>query len=440
VMVVDSGARGHVISKAYENNWDVDKIIVVGGNDFVGFERDKEVVVDRNCSMKDSNSILDLAIKYKPDLVDVAQDDALAVGAVDLLLENGFEVFGPTKDAARLEWDKAFARELMKEHSIPHPDFTVFTDVGKAYEHTINLYNENPDSLVYVKAAGLCAGKGALAARNLMEAHNAIDAMSGFKEAGKTFLIEEGMEGEEYSAYVVTDGVNYYKFKTAQDNKRAFNNDEGLQTGGMGAVAPSVVGEREIDVMDDLIIRPTIRALQERGTPYKGILYVGGMDTLKGTKVVEFNSRWGDPEVQAVLPLLKTDYLDLVQGVVTGNLNNVKFDQSHDNVRVCVVGASRGYPGDYSNVKGKRIFGLEEAMMFGVDVYGAGIKMEDGKFYADGGRLFSVVGEGDDIIEARCNAYAAMSMIHIDGNRLHYRTDIGWRDAERLYRQLTSTS
>lgn len=433
VMVVDGGARGHAISNAYEKSSQVERIIVVPGNDFIGCGRQKEIIVDKDCSLKDPKSILLLAIKYKPDLVDVAQDDALAHGTVDLLQENGFQTFGPTKSSARIEWDKRWSREFMQRHRVPQPAFRYFDNESQAKTYAEELYKRSPSYLIYVKATGLCAGKGALKSRSLEEAIRNIEQMKTFPDgAGKVFLLEEGLVGEEFSYHAISDGKNYHIFKSAQDNKTVLNFDEGDQTGGMGAISPAMVTETFANQIEKEIISKAINGMGSEGNHYRGVLYLGGIITYGKPVNIEYNARWGDPECQVVLPSIETDYVEIVMACLGGKINKVNIHQDNK-TRVCIVGSSKGYPNDYSNVRGKRIYGLENAMeMEGITVFGAGVDVRNGKFYANGGRLFSVVAEGDDILEARQRAYSAIAHISIEGNNLHYRTDIGWRDVERF--------
>lgn len=431
VLIVGAGGREHAISCAYERSPKVSKIIVAPGNDFISYGREKEVICDGECSLKDPNSILKIAKKYKPDLIDVAQDDALACGCVDLLEKEGFKVFGPTRAASRIEWDKDWSREFMKKYKIPVPWFKSFDNTDKAKGFVEGVFCEGGEKMLYIKAAGLCEGKGALKITNLEEAFWAIDEMEKFGEAGKSFLIEEGLVGEEFSYYAICDGEKYKIFKSAQDNKRVFNFDCGPQTGGMGVVSPAEVSEPISEQIEEEQIARAFEGMVSEGVPYKGVLYLGGIIDGDILKNIEYNARWGDPECQTILPGLTTDYVDIVLGVLDGNLDSVGIEQD-DFVRVCVVGASRGYPEDYSDVKGNRIYGLEEAMKEeGVQVFGAGIKKEGDNFYVNGGRLFSVVAKGNNILEAKEKAYSAMAKISIEGNGLHYRTDIGWRDVER---------
>ena len=436
VMIVGSGAREHTLSNAYETSPQVNRIIVAPGNDFIGYRRQKEFVIDKECSLKDPDSILALARKYKPDLVDVAQDDALAQGTVDLLEENGFLVFGPRKNAARIEWDKKWSREFMQRHGIPQPEFRYFNDEDSARCYAEELYGEDPNRLIYTKATGLCSGKGALKSVNLEQALKNIEIMKTFPNgAGKVFLIEEGFVGEEFSYYAISDGKAYHIFKSAQDNKTVLNFDEGDQTGGMGAISPARVTEPFAEQIEQEMISKAIRGMASEGNHYKGILYLGGIIVDGKPMNIEYNARLGDPECQVVLPSIETDYVDIVLACLDGRLDEIQVQQDNK-TRVCVVGSSRGYPNDYSKVRGKRIHGLEEAIETdGVVIFGAGVDVEEGKLHANGGRLFSVVAEGGDILEAKQRAYSAMSRISIEGNNLHYRTDIGWRDVERFLKE-----
>lgn len=435
VLVIGGGAREHTISDAYEKSNQVNKIIVAPGNDFIAYKRQKEVIVDKRCSLNNPESILEIARKYKPDLIDVAQDDALAAGTVDLLQKEGFTVFGPVKEAARIEWDKKWSREFMQRHQIPSPKFSYFNSEKKAKQYVKSLYDKEAEKLVYVKATGLCAGKGALKATSLYEAERNIEKMKSFGEAGEMFLIEDGLVGEEFSYYAISDGKAYHVLKSAQDNKTVFNFDKGDQTGGMGAISPAKVTDPIAKEIEEQLISRAIHGMIDEEVPYTGILYLGGIVVNGKPMNIEYNARWGDPECQVVLPSIETDYVDIVMACLEGKLEKMNIQQDNKS-RVCVVGASRGYPGDYSHVKGKRIYGLEEAMkMDGVTGYGAGIAMQDGKFYANGGRLFSIVAEGDTIVEAKQKAYSAIAYINIEGNNLHYRTDIGWRDVERFLKE-----
>ena len=433
VMIIGKGAREHAISQAYEQSTEVEGIIVSPGNDFIAYQREKQVLCDDSCSLTNPGSILALAEKYKPDLIDVAQDDALAAGTVDLLQQNGFSVFGPTKQAARIEWDKRWSREFMSKYELPHPNFHHFDEEPKAKKYVSEVYESNPEAILYVKAAGLCSGKGALKSGSLDKALSNIEKMSSFGESGKVFLIEEGLQGEEFSYYAMSDGKAYITFKSAQDNKPALTFDEGDQTGGMGAISPAIVTTPFTRNIEERFIARAINGMRNEGINYIGMLYLGGMVVKEQPVCIEYNSRWGDPECQAVLPSLKTDYLTLIKACLQGKLASINIEQDAKS-RVCVVGASRGYPNDYSQVTGKSIHGLEGVLkMEGINLLGAGISIRDGKFYANGGRLFSIIASADNLPDAREKAYAAISHIHIEGNNLQFRPDIGWRDVERFF-------
>ena len=426
VLVVDAGARGHALSAAYEKSTLIKRIIVAPGNDFIQYKREKEVIL-APCSLQDPTSLLDIAKTYKPDLIDVAQDDALAAGAVDLLTQQGFLAFGPSRQAARIEWDKVWARNLMKKYDLPHPSFVVFDSADKARQYMTSLYSKGGQKSYYLKASGLCGGKGALKVDNWHDAMFAIEKMGSFGDAGKSFLLEDMLSGEEFSAYALCVGNNFVMLPSAQDHKRVFNYDKGPQTGGMGAYAPCSLSQQHYAEIENIFSR-LLSALSAEGILYRGILYLGGIVTQGKVSVIEFNARWGDPECHVILPSLTGDYASSIIEALEGRT----MPQEHDALfRVCVIGAIKGYPDSFEN--GKCIHDLEKAhAQHGVLVYGAGIQKEGGLFYANGGRLFSVVGEGITFKEARQRAYAAISHIYIEGNNLHYRTDIGWKEMERL--------
>jgi len=432
VMIVGFGAREYVISTAYERNSGVEKIIVAPGNDFISYKREKLVVSDGDCNLKSPGSIRLLAEKYKPDLIDVAQDDALASGTVDSLLKHGFNVFGPTRKAARIiEAEKRLSKEFMQRHGIPTSDFQVFRGINgvKSKIYLERLFLKNPDKIVYVKASGLCGGKGALKAKGKDETKKRIMQMNDFGKAGEYFIIEDALEGAEFSYFVISDGENYKTLGSAKDYKRSFENDFGEQTGGMGAISPAKITEGIEEEIENELVSKAIDGMRKEKIFYKGILYVGGILVDGKPFCIEYNARWGDPETQVILPGLQNDYIDVVQATIDGRLNEI--DLVHDGLeRVCVVGVAKGYPdtksAEYKNSQRKRIFGLEEVMKIsGINVYGAGIKLQNGKFFVNGGRLFSVVGKGKNLKEAREKSYDAISRIKIEGNNLHYRKDIG---------------
>ncbi|HLC78052.1 MAG TPA: phosphoribosylamine--glycine ligase [Candidatus Nanoarchaeia archaeon] len=436
VLIIGSGAREHAISQAYEKSPSVKKIIVSPGeDDFIGYNRDKEVIIDKNSSLKDPQSILAVADRYKSDRIriDVAQDDALALGTVNLLREHGYNVFGPTQEASRIESSKIWSRQFMARHDIPSPGWKAFDNPERAKAMLQYRYTIDPESVFYVKADGLAAGKGAIRAENITEAYDAIDKMASFGGTGKKFLIEGGMEGEEFSTHAISDGKSWHILKSAQDNKRIYEGDKGQNTGGMGAISPAMVTRGYDREIERELIAKAINGMGKEDRPFTGILYLGGMKTPYGLKVVEYNARWGDPEAQVVMPGILNDYMDVVDACITGTLDKIKI-QEDNKTRVCVVASSIGYPGDYSNIKGKQIFGLENLLgIQGINVLGAGITIRDGNFYANGGRLFNIIAEGKDVVEARKRANEAMRFIYEQNKDIiHYRRDIGLRDEMRF--------
>ena len=319
--------------------------------------------------------ILQAIKKYKIDLVDVAFDDALAAGFVDKLQKYGVTAFGPTKKAAQLEWSKEWSRNFMQKYKLPIPEFHTFTNTRDA----IQFINKGHERLLFIKASGLALGKGVIKAETKEQAKDAILAMSQFGKSGETFLIEEGLQGEEFTFFAICDGVGYQIAKSSQDHKTIFNGDKGPNTGGVGCVSPTgALSKNLITDIEKKIIQPTLSGMQKEGRPYTGILYIGGMVTKQGIKIIEFNARWGDPEAEVILPGLQTDYLDLVQKTLRGNIKNtqISFDKK---IRVSITGCANGYPTDYTDVKGKEIFGIPEVTKLPyIQLFGSGIK-RDGK-------------------------------------------------------------
>ncbi len=429
VLIVGGGGREHTLLNQYKKSSKVKKLYSVPGNGLMDFRSEKTVKTYTDLKPTDKESIWDIVKKERIGLVDVAQDDPLAEGVVDFLQVKGVKVFGPTKYAAEIEWNKDWSRNFMERHKLPIPHFAVFASVNKAKDYVKKL----PEGASFIKASGLAAGKGAIYAESRVDAFSAIDKMSSFGKAGRNFLIEECLVGEEVSIYALSDGTDYKILKAAQDNKQVNSFDEGPNTGGMGANAPAlIVADKNLMKKIENIVKKTIEGMKEEGRTYKGVLYVGLIiDKKKNPKIIEFNARWGDPEAQVVLTGIKNDYVDVVESCIEGTLSKLKISED-GKTRVCVVGASKGYPGDYTQVKGKKVFGVEEAEKVpGVTIYGAGLRRSGKIVTAFGGRVLNVVGEGRNIFEARERAYQAISHINIEDNNLHYRTDIGWRDVER---------
>ena len=427
ILIVGSIAREHALAAAYAKSKKVKKIIVVPGNSLIS-AKIKKVQIEPTVGVTDFDSILKLIKKYKIDLVEPASDDPLAEGFIDKLQALGIKAFGPTQKAAEIEWNKDWSRHFMKKYKLPIPHYETFSDTKKAIKYVKNL----EEQVLYIKASGLALGKGAIRAENKKEAIAAINSMKSFGKAGETFLIEECMVGEEFSLFAICDGENYQIVGTAQDHKTVYDHDKGPNTGGMGCVSnPKIVTPKVVRQVEQTILKPFMKGMKEEGRAYVGILYLGAMVTKTGIKIVEFNARWGDPEAEVLVPAIKTDYLTIVEAVLNKKLDGIKIQR--DNLsRISVAGCSLGYPIDYSSVKGKIVTGLEKAAKLpGITIFGAGIAKKGRNFVAHGGRVFQVVAQGKTLVQARDKAYKAMAMISIQGNNLHFRTDIGWRDLER---------
>ncbi len=428
VVIIDGGGRGSALVDKYAQSPQVSKILAIPGNDLMGLNTQKEVFTFPDLKTTSKEEILKLCKEHKADLVDVAQDNAIESGVADLLIENGFNVFGATRGAGQIEWDKAWSRDFMKKYDLPHPKYTVCTSELEG----ISFIESQSEQSWVIKASGLAEGKGVIIAPGKEEAIKAISEMKKFNEAGKTYLIEQFLKGEEFSTFAIADGNKFKIIGSAQDHKRVFDGDHGPNTGGMGCSTPPLVLTEDLKFQTMQIVSKTITGLKKEGRPFKGILYLGGIVVDGKILIIEFNARWGDPEVECILPGVQTDLFELSMKAVQGKLEQIEVEMD-DKSRVVVAGASKGYPTDYSEVKGKQIFGIDEALRIpGIKFYSAGIKKEGEKYLVSGGRLFYVVGEGKDVIEAREKAYEGMKKISIEGDNLHFRTDIGFRDVERI--------
>jgi len=435
VLVVDAGARGHAIAKKHLAEGH--EVMVGPGND--GMKHDG-IALATEVSLKNPESILAAAKYFQPAIVEVAQDDALALGTVDLLLENRFRAFGPTQAAARIESDKAWAREFMQKYNIPIPEYHTFSRADPELNLSAITYANEliaKYGSAYFKAAGLDAGKGVKEAIDARTASAALSAMMK-KDAAATFLIEEGLDGEEFSYYAMTDGSKILVFPSAQDNKRVFDNDLGDYTGGMGANAPALVTSGLEQRILEEILQPTIDGMREEGHRYTGILYLGGKVCSDGSiKVVEFNARWGDPEVQVVLPGMQFTWrgkpINYAAAMIDAATDS-SFDMigaEHDGLkRVNVVMASKGYPGDYSAVKGTVVEIDWDHLPKDIEILSAGLKEVDGNMVANGGRVLNIVATAPTTYQALNRALHTIENL-INFPNSHYRTDIARRDIER---------
>lgn len=411
IMVVGGGGREHAIIKKIKENKDVEKIYALPGNG--GMAKDAELV---NIGATDIEKAVLFAVENKIDYAIVAPDDPLVLGMVDALEEKGIPCFGPRKNAAIIEGSKVFSKDLMKKYNIPTAQYEVFTDADEALK-----YVESCPIPTVVKADGLALGKGVIIAMTREEAKNAVVSIMKDKQFGKSgdsIVIEEFLTGPEVSVLSFTDGKTVVPMISSMDHKRAGDNDTGLNTGGMGTVAPNPYYTKAIaDECMEKIFLPTIDAMNKEGRTFKGCLYFGLMLTEKGPKVIEYNCRFGDPETQVVLPLLESDLLTVMKAVTDETLADceVKFS---DKSACCVIMASEGYPVKYE--KGYEITIPEEVED---NVYVAGAKLENGKLLTNGGRVLGVTKIADTLEQAIALSYNAVEKVCF-GNA-YYRHDIG---------------
>ena len=423
ILVVGGGGREHAIITALSKSPKVEKIWAAPGNGGISALAECFPV-----KATDLDGILGLAKKLNPDFVFVAPDDPLVMGMVDRLNEAGFRTFGPRANAAILEGSKVFSKALMKKYGIPTAGYETFTDADKAIEY-IKAQNSYP---AVIKCDGLALGKGVIIAKDFEEAEAAVKSMlldGKFGKSGSEIVVEEFMTGPEVTVLAFTDGKTVKPMISSMDHKRANDNDEGLNTGGMGTIAPNpcYTDAFKAECMEK-IFKPTIAAMQKEGRPFKGCLYFGLMLTPNGAKVVEYNCRFGDPETQVVLLLLETDLVDIMEAVWEEKLDQLDIKWS-DKSCACVVIASGGYPEKYET--GKEISGLDEKGKSPLAyVYHAGTKLENGKYYTAGGRVLGVTATGADLREALDKAYKAVDAITFEN--AHHRNDIGQRALKAL--------
>ena len=421
VLVIGGGGREHALVWKLAQSPAVEKIYAAPGNPGI-WRLAERVAVDHNSLA----ALAEFAAAERIDLTVVGPENYLALGIADEFARRGLPIFGPGRAAAAIEADKAFAKDFMARHNIPTAEFAVFSDYGRALAHV----RERGGPIV-VKASGLAGGKGAFVCETTAQAEEALyDLMVRrvFGEAGEQVVVEEYLPGEEASLLVLTDGETALPLPLAQDHKRIFDGDEGPNTGGMGAYAPAgVLGPEGLARAMAEIVRPALAGLAAEGRPYRGVLYAGLMATPAGPKVVEFNCRFGDPEAQAVLPLVESDLALLCLAAAEGRLAGEELRISEMSA-VCVVLAAGGYPGDYR--RGEVIHGLEEAASSpGVLVFHAGTAVRGEEIVTAGGRVLNVVGLAPEFAAARARAYAAVSRIDFPG--MHYRRDIAGREVRR---------
>ena len=413
ILVIGNGGREHAIVHALKKSPRAGKIYAMKGNAGIG---ELAELVDVN--YLDNKAVGDW-LDAHPDVeyTVIAPDDPLALGLADELESRGHRVFGPSKRAAAIESSKAFAKELMKKYGIPTAKYEIFGDYEKAL-----AYVKGAPLPVVLKADGLALGKGVLICRTEKEAEEGLKEImldKKFGKAGDKVVVEEFLEGPEVSVLAFTDGKTIVPMITSCDHKRAFDGDEGLNTGGMGTFSPApFYGEKCAKEVMEKIMLPTMAAMNAEGRTFRGVLYFGLMKTKEGMKVIEYNCRFGDPETQVVLPMLKGDLLDIFEAVTDGRLSEVKIGWE-DGACVCVVLASGGYPVKYEKGKEIEIGDIDKDVV----LYHAGTKRKDGKLVTDGGRVLGVCARGKTLEEARQKAYENVGKIRFDG--MFYRKDIG---------------
>ena len=419
VLVVGGGGREHAIIMKLAASKRVSKLYCAPGNG--GIAKYAECFPVK---ATDLEGMLALAKKLAVDWVFVAPDDPLVLGMADLLRENGFKVFGPSKAAAIIEGSKVFSKNLMKKYGIPTAAYEVFTEADKAIAY-IKAQNSYP---TVVKADGLALGKGVIIAQNEQEAVDAVHSIMEdkiFGESGSQLVVEEFLTGPEVSVLSFTDGKTVAPMISSMDHKRALDGDNGKNTGGMGTVSPNPYYTADIakQCMDEIFI-PTMNAMNAENRSFHGCLYFGLMLTPKGPKVIEYNCRFGDPETQVVLPMLDADLLDIMEATENQSLDKLPM-QWKSGACACVILASGGYPEKYET--GKEIMGLDEkGQLANAAVYHAGTKLsEDGKLLTAGGRVLGVTAAADDLQSALDKAYAAVKLVSFE--KMHYRNDIGKR-------------
>ena len=423
LLVIGGGGREHAIIKKLKENPTVETIYALPGNGGIA----QDAVCVPSIGAKDIEKIVDFAKSHDTGFAVVAPDDPLALGCVDRLHEAGIPCFGPEAKAARIEASKVFAKNLMKKYGIPTARYEVFDDPAKALAYL----RGGVSFPIVVKADGLALGKGVLIPQNLQEAEAAVKSImedKAFGDSGNEIVIEEFLTGPEVSVLAFTDGTAIAPMVSSMDHKRAGDGDTGLNTGGMGTVAPNPCYTPEIAAACmETIFLPTLSAMRAEGCPFKGCLYFGLMLTPGGPKVIEYNCRFGDPETQVVLPLLKTDLLTVMRAVENETLGDLTVEW-HDGAAACVILASGGYPGGYE--KGREI-SIPGDLPANVTVYHAGdMRTEDGKLVTSGGRVLGVTAAGETLEAALKDAYAAAGRIDFKG--MYMRHDIGQRALRAL--------
>ncbi len=410
VLVIGGGGREHALVWKIAQSPRIEQLFCAPGN--AGISEIAELI---QIPVDDIDRLVSFAKIRAVDLTVVGPELPLAHRIVDRFQEIGLRIFGPRRAAAEIETSKVFSKALMDKYGIPTAKSEVVSHEA-AYTHIAST-----DLPVVLKVDGLAAGKGVVIAHSRAEAIAGLDGFKKMGDAANQIIIEEYLEGEELSFFVVTDGIRALPLGSAQDHKRVFDGNLGPNTGGMGAFSPSplLTPALESEIMSK-VIDPTLQALSKEGCPYQGVLYAGLMLTKKGLYVLEFNARWGDPEAQTLLPRLKTDWVDVMEAALDGRLNQINLEWEAGG-SICLILASGGYPGSYE--KGEIIWGIQDPLPDGVLLFHAGTTFKDGEWLTAGGRVLGITALGRNLSEARRQAYAAVKQISFE--KMHYRTDIG---------------
>ena len=404
ILVIGSGGREHAICEQFRKSANLAQLFCLPGN--AGIVEVAQVV--DGIKIDEHQKIIEFCQKEKIDFVFVGPEQPLVAGLVDDLQKVGIRAFGPSKKAAQLEGSKIFMKQIAIDNAVPTAAYETFIDPAKAIK-----FAENLGFPCVIKADGLAAGKGVIIAQNLDEAKEAVEEiLSGkFGEAGKSIIIEEFLDGFEASYFALCDGKNFVALGFAHDHKKVGENETGPNTGGMGTFAPSPFIDRKMEeLIIESTIKPTLRGLEKVGAPFVGILFAGLMIGKNGPKLLEFNARFGDPETQVILPRIKTDFIDLIEAAIDGNLDKIQVEFDETKKLVCVVMCANGYPESYQ--KGTEIKNLHEAAKIsGVKILHAGTIKKDGKILANGGRVLNIIAQADSFKTSRSKAYEAISKI-----------------------------
>jgi phosphoribosylamine--glycine ligase len=423
LLIVGGGGREHALAWRLNKSKKVKKLFAAPGNPGIA-----QIGTCVNILASDISGLARFAEEKKIDLTVVGPEAPLALGIVDEFTKRGLKIFGPNKNASRIEADKSFAREFMHQFGIPAPRFQVYGTASEAHKY-LKTINKFP---VVVKVSGLASGKGTFVVNSRKEYEKIVDeilAQHRFGEAGTRIVVEEFLTGQEASIFILTDGITITYLPSSQDHKRLYDRNRGPNTGGMGAYAPYPTNRRVANIVEKVIIQPTILSLKDYGVNYKGVLYVGIIITSLGPKVLEFNCRFGDPEAQAILPIIDGDFLTLLLAVADGKLSEVQT-KTKNLWSICVVLASGGYPFDYRIGEEIEFASKLSAKTL---VFHAGTKTEDSKLVTASGRVLNVVATHENLKIAKQRVYEEIKKIHFKG--MYYRKDIGNSGMKKMKRK-----